>query len=505
MGIDFFSKIYKDGDYKTYLKAKALAWFSVMMIVTVSSLGLLSYSKTGVTSSFIVMLVHISIYIVGLIFLKLNMFNLSIYSLAFLNPIVQVIKIFMETYTTSFYGLLASITFLYFFMCVGYIFLSYKRALISGLMSFGFIIASLIIKGVYSGMPSILAILFGFSAFVTLILINVQALIERRVFIENENRSKDIERANGFLNSQRKTIEQLISQLSNASNEIASSSEYFAQATQQESASIEEITSTVEELSASSESISNEIVKQNDKIRDVIEQIKMVYTIVTKAGIRMGEVMSIKESLDKMMVQTKDVLNISKQSINDTKLHFEKVSDSVNVIDSIADQTNLLALNAQIESARAGEAGKGFAVVANEINKLADETQTNSKDILKYVRNLSNNIQQVSVNLDSVFDLSIKMIDNIQNFGKGVEDVGALAKQDMDINQNVLSQVEEIDSLMDRTQNALKEQNIAFDEVAKTISDINNTIQTNAGTAEELAGSADGLNQLAKDLEEKIK
>jgi methyl-accepting chemotaxis protein len=51
-----------------------------------------------------------------------------------------------------------------------------------------------------------------------------------------------------------------------------------------------------------------------------------------------------------------------------------QVSETVNLISSIAEKINLLALNATIESARAGEAGRGFAVVASEVKNLADQT-----------------------------------------------------------------------------------------------------------------------------------
>ncbi|MCL2271239.1 MAG: methyl-accepting chemotaxis protein [Treponema sp.] len=60
-----------------------------------------------------------------------------------------------------------------------------------------------------------------------------------------------------------------------------------------------------------------------------------------------------------------------------------KISDIIEIINAITDQTKVIAFNAALEAASAGEYGRRFSLVSSEVNRLADNIASLTKEIRK--------------------------------------------------------------------------------------------------------------------------
>ena len=100
----------------------------------------------------------------------------------------------------------------------------------------------------------------------------------------------------------------------------------------------------------------------------------------------------------------------------------EKAEKAIESIMDITGQTNLLALNASIEAARAGEAGKGFAVVATEIGSLADQTSQAIANISAIVKEVNEAVGYMSECLEETTEFLEKSV-SVGESSVGVTDI----------------------------------------------------------------------------------
>jgi methyl-accepting chemotaxis protein len=219
------------------------------------------------------------------------------------------------------------------------------------------------------------------------------------------------------------TIEENVGNVTVGIGQISSSSQGLAQGSTEQASSLEQVSASVEELSAT--------IRQNADSASQTEKIASKSAVDAKAG---------GEAVMKTVQAMKDI------------------SSRVVIIQEIARQTNLLSLNASIEAARAGEHGRGFAVVANEVQKLAERSQTAAREI--------EDLSKTSV---------------------------AVAEQAGQMLGHMVPDIQRTADLVTEIHAASSEQASGVGQIESAVQQLNAVVQQNASSAEELASTAEEL------------
>ncbi len=301
-----------------------------------------------------------------------------------------------------------------------------------------------------------------------------------------------------------KTIDSLARELADSSEELSTTSMGFSQNTQTQAASVEEITATVEEISAGMETIANNSVDQFNTLTSLITKMKDLSDIINEMEHVTEESTSQTNRINDHAKTGKEALTKMKGIINKIETSSLEMKNIISMISDISDRINLLSLNAAIESARAGESGRGFAVVADEISKLADQTASsineidslikiNSEEINEGINNVGESIGKMQIIIDGVI-----IIDDI------MKKIKNLMKTQLEMNDIVKREAAVLKKISDEIKISTGDQKIATDEIVKSITLINELLQTNASGAEEAAGTSERVANIAETLKMKV-
>ncbi|NME06069.1 methyl-accepting chemotaxis protein [Psychrobacillus sp. BL-248-WT-3] len=129
--------------------------------------------------------------------------------------------------------------------------------------------------------------------------------------------------------------------------------------------------------------LSNVINKLNEK-NIQMDELSANAKVVLQRGV--GKLKDLQEKTEISINSTDEVVKV----VHVLAENMKKIGYIVQTLNEISSQTNLLALNASIEAARAGEYGVGFAVVAAEVQKLAAQSATASKQIEDTIMTIEN-------------------------------------------------------------------------------------------------------------------
>ena len=272
-----------------------------------------------------------------------------------------------------------------------------------------------------------------------------------------EVRSQDeIGELSAALKEMNQSLVNIVSEVRQGTESIATASKEIADGNQDLSARTERQAGSLEETASSMEQLTSTVRQNADNARQANQLALSASAVAGQGGAVVAQV-----------VDTMASINQSSR----------KIVDIITVIDGIAFQTNILALNAAVEAARAGEQGRGFAVVANEVRNLAARSAAAAKQIKALI---GDSVGQV--------DAGARLVDQ----------AGATMGE-------IVSSVRRVTDIMSEIAAASQEQLAGIQHVNEAMADMDQSTQQNAALVEQASAASATMREQAAHLSDAVR
>lgn len=312
--------------------------------------------------------------------------------------------------------------------------------------------------------------------------------------------------ANSF-NAMTAQIKSLIMQNKEAAVQVANSSENMTNISKESAKASSEIAKTIEEVASGASNQVTEVESSVNSVSQLAEKINHAVEGTQVMGAASDDVKKLTadgigtiDILSRKTAETNEITASVVTEISQLDQYVKDINKITGILKGIADQTNLLALNAAIEAARAGEAGKGFAVVADEIRKLAEQSNSFTKEI----QNLVGKILKQSENSTELVHKAETTIREQSNIVGQTADVFSKINSSTGILVESIARMAEAISDMDKykgqVMSSIENMSAVTEQTAASTEEVSASTEEQLASIEELDEMAQGLNDLAQNL-----
>lgn len=320
-------------------------------------------------------------------------------------------------------------------------------------------------------------------------------------------RNDEIGEISNAISTMLNAMKTMIQSIMDTAEQVASSSQELTATSQQSASASDEVAKAISEIASGASEQAEDTERgaaSAFELGRAVEEDKESILLLNKSIL---EVDKLKEegigTLNILVEKTRQNIEASdnvREVIINTSKSTEQINKASGMIKSIAEQTNLLALNAAIEAARAGEAGRGFAVVAEEIRKLAEESNSFTKEINDVIVNLIEQTHNAVTTMDIVSKIVGEQEDSVvetNNKFTGISEAIEVMNQAISgVNNSSRSIEEKKDQILAILQSlsAISEENAAGTQEASA------SVEEQTASMAEIANASEELSKIAEDL-----